>query len=60
MRYGELYNASMMIENIVTFMMAVLETNEDEAVISKMTIHTDYELFLRRLSIIYSIFRKEI
>ena len=39
---GQLYTTSSMIENIVTFMSAVLEDNTDRQVVAKMTVHTDF------------------
>ena len=57
---NQLYTTSSMIENIVTFMSAVLEDNSDKQVVTKMTVHTDFQLFLKRMYNIYHIFGDDI
>lgn len=55
-----LYNTSNIIQNIITFMCAVMEATDDRMVIEKMKIHCHYELLLQRLSDIYNIFKTQI
>lgn len=60
----ELFNKhaalSKIVDNIVTFMMAVIEATTDQDVISKMTIHTHQDVFLSRIRDIYLMFAEDI
>ena len=49
-----------MIVNIVTFMSALMEANTDPVIVTKMSIHTQHEAFVKRLEHIYNLFKNDI
>ena len=54
------YTISTMMVNIVTFMSALMEANTDPIIITKMSIHTQHEAFVKRLEHIYELFKANI
>lgn len=54
------YSKSELIRNIINFLSAVLEGTNDNFIITKISIHVNQDMFLKRISDIYDLFYADI
>lgn len=51
---------SNLIQNMINFMMSLVEGNDDPMIITKLSIHVNQEVLLRRMRFIYRLFKDDI
>ena len=54
------YSKSELIKNVINFMLSIVEGSQDQFIFTKVSIHVNQDMFLRRLERIYMMFKNDI
>lgn len=54
------YSKSEIVKNIINFMLSIVEGSHDPFILTKVSIHVNQDMFLKRLRFIYKLFRDDI